>query len=160
MSQEVDFIISIIDKFIGDAVMAVFGMPDAQNRSELNGINCAVSILEKMRPWNDHRREAAQTEIHVTVGVHCGEVFAGAVGTESRMDFTVLGDAVNIAARLQEAAKAAKSGLVVSKNLLDRSGYLSTESQKWRAINDDYIIRRPYRISLYEYNIKYNSQVI
>jgi adenylate cyclase len=150
--KEVDAQSGIIDKFIGDAVMAVFGVPDAQVSSELNGINCAVSILDKMKSWNDHRREAAQTEIHVTVGVHCGEVFAGAVGTENRMEFTVLGDTVNIAARLQEAAKAAKSGLVVSKNLLESSGCFSTESQKWLTLNESSIRGRVGRISLYEYN--------
>lgn len=151
ISTEADAQLGIIDKFIGDAAMAVFGVPDGQTDSELNGINCALSILDKMNSWNDHRRQAGQSEIHVTIGVHCGEVFAGAVGTENRMEFTVLGDTVNIAARLQEAAKATESGLVVSQNLLEMSGYFSADSKQWRALNESSIRGRVGRVSLYEY---------
>jgi adenylate cyclase len=151
ITTEVDMQSGIIDKFIGDAVMAIFGVPEGQSNSELNGIKCALSILDKMKSFNDHRRQAAQPEIHVTVGVHCGEVFAGAVGTENRMEFTVLGDTVNIAARLQEAAKATKSGLVVSQNLLETSGYFSADSQKWRALNESSIRGRVGRVSLFEF---------
>jgi adenylate cyclase len=151
ISEEVEAQHGIIDKFIGDAVMAAFGVPHSTGASELNGIKCAVAILEKMKAWNDRRRQTAQAEIHVTIGVHCGEVFAGAVGTESRMEFTVLGDAVNIAARLQEAAKSTASGLVVSQDLLKRSGLISTESQKWAALTESFIRGRIGRVSLYAY---------
>lgn len=151
ISVEVNAHSGIIDKFIGDAVMAIFGVPDGQTNGELNGISCALSILDKMKSFNDHRRLVLQPEIHVTVGVHCGEVFAGAVGTENRMEFTVLGDTVNIAARLQEAAKTTKSGLVVSQNLLDTSGYFPADSQNWRALSENSIRGRVGRVSLYEY---------
>lgn len=151
VSTEVDAQLGIIDKFIGDAVMAVFGVPDAHSNSELNGINCALSVLDKMKSWNDYRRQAQHPEVRVTVGVHCGVVFAGAVGTKNRMEFTVLGDTVNIAARLQEAAKSTISGLVVSQNLLENSGYFSADSQKWRALTENSVRGRVGRISLYEY---------
>lgn len=151
ISAEVDAHSGIIDKFIGDAVMAIFGVPDGQTNTELNGINCALSILDKMKSCNARRRQALQPEIQITVGVHCGEVFAGAVGTENRMEFTVLGDTVNIAARLQEAAKTTKSGLVVSQNLLEASGCFSDDGQNWRALNESSIRGRVGRVSLYEY---------
>lgn len=151
VSLEVDARSGIVDKFIGDAVMAVFGVPDQQANSEGNGIDCAISILGKIQAWNDQRRPALRPEIHVTIGVHCGAVFAGAVGTENRMEFTVLGDTVNIAARLQEAAKNTRSGLVVSQNLLHRSGSLAGDGQTWRALNESAIRGRVGRVSLYEY---------
>lgn len=151
MSTEVDAQLGIIDKFIGDAVMAVFGVPDAQSNSELSGINCALSLLDKVKSWNDYRTQAQQPEFRITIGVHCGEVFAGAVGTQNRMEFTVLGDTVNIAARLQEIAKSTISGLVVSQNLLENSGCFSASSQKWRALAENSVRGRVGRISLYEY---------
>ncbi len=151
VSTEVEAHFGIIDKFIGDAVMAIFGVPDAQPNDEKNGIECAVSILEKMKIWNERRREALQTEIHVTIGVHSGNVFAGAVGTEDRMEFTVLGDTVNIAARLQEVAKKSETGLVVSQDLLDKSGQYSDDTQTWEALNETSIRGRTGKISLYQY---------
>lgn len=151
ISTEVDAHSGIIDKFIGDAVMAVFGVPDEQDGSEVNGLNCATSILDKMKFWNDQRRRTVRSEIHVTIGVHCGEVFAGAVGTKDRMEFTVLGDTVNVAARLQEAAKSTKSGLVVSQSLLKKSGYHPFENQKWVALNMSSVRGRVGKTSLYKY---------
>ncbi len=151
VSTEIEAHFGIVDKFIGDAVMAIFGVPDEQPNDEDNGIKCAVSILDKMKIWNEKRREALRSEIHVTIGVHCGEVFAGAVGTENRMEFTVLGDTVNIASRLQEAAKKTKTGLVVSLDLLDKAAHHSVDNQTWEALNESRIRGRAGKISLYEY---------
>lgn len=151
ISTEVETHFGIIDKFIGDAVMAIFGVPAEQPNDEENGIMCAVSIINKMKIWNEKRRVASQPEIHVTIGVHCGEVFAGAVGTESRMEFTVLGDTVNIAARLQEAAKKTETGLVVSLNILDKAGHLSVDNQTWKILTENTIRGRMEKITLYEY---------
>lgn len=151
VTTEVDAHFGIIDKFIGDAVMAVFGVPDEQVNSADLGLRCAISILDQMTIWTDTRRQAAQPDILVTIGVHCGEVFAGAVGTENRMEFTVLGDTVNIAARLQEVAKNTKTGLVVSQNLLKKSGHLSRDSEKWKPMDERSIRGRSEKISLFEY---------
>lgn len=84
-----------IDKFVGDAMMARFGGPDAGRRAAL----CAVEIVEAVR-------EGGTGDITIGVGVNEGEVVLGAVGAESRMDFTVIGDAVNLASRLCSAAGA------------------------------------------------------
>ncbi len=151
VSTEVEDHSGIIDKFIGDAVMAIFGVPDEQPNNEDHGIKCALSILNKIEVWNEKRTERLQPEIQVTIGVHCGMVFAGAVGTENRMEFTVLGDTVNIAARLQEAAKNTNAGLVVSQSVLDRSDHLSDDNKPWKALKDSTIRGRMGKISLYEF---------
>ena len=159
VSTEVEAHFGIIDKFIGDAVMAVFGVPDEQPDSEGNGIRCAISILDKMNVWNERRKEALQPAIHVTIGAHCGEVFAGAIGTEDRMEFTVLGDTVNIAARLQEAAKDTATGLVVSQNLLDGSGQFSVDRQTWKALKESTIRGRMGKVSLCEYVHQHTAKI-
>ncbi|NKB52762.1 MAG: hypothetical protein GKR97_11135 [Rhizobiaceae bacterium] len=153
ISTQVEGHFGIIDKFIGDAAMAVFGVPDELPNCEDNAVKCAVSILDKMKINNERRSSAGQPEIEVTIGVHCGEVFAGAVGTEDRMEFTVLGDTVNIAARLQEVAKNTESGLVVSQVLLERSGDLSIDEQSWEGLDDSTIRGRTGKIPLYAYRM-------
>jgi adenylate cyclase len=151
VSLEVEAHFGIVDKFIGDAVMAVFGVPDERSDDADCGIKCAVGIIDKMKVWNEERREAFQPPILITIGVHCGEVFAGAVGAENRMEFTVVGDTVNIAARLQEAAKNTESGLVVSQTLLERSGSFNREDHAWNALNESSIRGRQGKVVLYSY---------
>ncbi len=141
----------IVDKFIGDAAMVVFGVPDKQANHADNGINCAIMILEKMKDLNQAPRPANHPALRLTIGVHSGEVFAGAVGTEDRMEFTVLGDTVNIAARLQEAAKSTPSGLVVSQAALERTSFSATDVQTWKELDETAIRGREGKVSLLEY---------
>ncbi len=148
VSAEVDAHGGFIEKFIGDAVMAVFGVPDQTEQAEADGLRCAIAVRHKIGV-----RNAAQPGQHtdVTIGVHCGEVFAGAVGTEDRLEFTVLGDTVNIAARLQEQAKDTQSGLVVSQILLERSGALDAGAGRWTSMKNSTLRGRVGAIALYQY---------
>lgn len=151
VSDEVEAEDGIVDKFIGDAVMAVFGVPEGAPDNEKRAVRCALSVLARIEDWNGKRHGAGLSGIRVTIGVHCGEVFAGAVGTENRMEFTVLGDTVNIAARLQEAAKTVDSGLVVSKTLLDRTGLAVGDQADWMPMAETTIRGRKDSISLFRY---------
>jgi len=134
VSLEVEAHSGIVDKFIGDAVMAVFGVPVEHQTDATNGLNCALEILNALDRWNGERRKNGQSSIAVSIGVHSGEVFAGAVGTAARMEFTVLGDTVNIAARLQEVAKQTDNRLVVSKALLEAMCDVPTDRERWHAL--------------------------
>lgn len=125
----------IVDKFIGDAVMAVFGVPETSPDDAENALKGAQEVMESIDVWNESRSEPGNTPINVAMGVHFGEVFAGAVGTTERLEYTVLGDTVNVAARLQERAKETKSGLVVSEALLKSTGKLDAEPDSWRAMD-------------------------
>lgn len=151
VSAEVEACAGIVDKFIGDAAMAIFGVPSEEDNSELHAVECAAGILGKINVWNGKRRAAGQPEIRVTLGAHCGEVFAGAVGSEDRMEFTVLGDTVNIAARLQEAAKKTECGLVVSGELLERSGTEVDQNSHWTVFEESAIRGRVQAITQYQY---------
>lgn len=84
-----------IDKFVGDELMAVFQGPDANTRA----VQCAVAMVEAV-----HRSLVAGENFSVGVGIATGEVIYGAMGSEQRMDFTVIGDVVNTGARLCSAA--------------------------------------------------------
>jgi adenylate cyclase len=94
-----------LDKFLGDAVMAVFGAPMAHPDHSARAIRTALAMQEGITGLNDRRVRDGKEAISVGIGVSAGEAVAGTVGTEDRMEYTVIGDSVNLAARLESNAK-------------------------------------------------------
>jgi adenylate cyclase len=94
-----------IDKFIGDAILAVFGSPEPDEQHALKSVRCAVAMQEAMRSINAARRSAALPTCELGVGIHTGEVLHGFIGAAERMEFTVIGDTVNKACRYCDGAK-------------------------------------------------------
>lgn len=91
-----------LDKFIGDCVMAFFGAPVAQDDHARRAMAAAMAIREAMAAWNRQREEEGRAPVEVRVAVHSGPVMVGEVGSERRVDYTVLGNTVNVTARLEE----------------------------------------------------------
>jgi class 3 adenylate cyclase len=91
-----------IDKFIGDSIMLVFGAPTEQEDQEIRAVSCAIAIQHKVAEINATRTNT--NIINLGIGINTGEVIAGCLGSERRMDYTVLGDVVNVAARLESRA--------------------------------------------------------
>ena len=94
-----------LDKFLGDAVMAVFGAPMAHPDHSARAIRTALAMQEGIAGLNARRMRDGKEAISVGIGVSAGEAVAGTVGTEDRMEYTVIGDSVNLAARLESNAK-------------------------------------------------------
>jgi adenylate cyclase len=94
-----------LDKFLGDAVMAVFGAPIAHPDHAARAVRTALDMRQAIAELGRRRRAAGQDSFEVGIGVSLGEVVAGTVGTEQRMEYTVIGDSVNVASRLQDRAK-------------------------------------------------------
>jgi adenylate cyclase len=94
-----------LDKFLGDAVMAVFGAPIAHPDHPLRAIRTALAMREGVERLSKRRIRVGTDPMTVGIGVSTGEAVAGTVGTEERMEYTVVGDTVNLAARLEGAAK-------------------------------------------------------
>ncbi|HYH06536.1 MAG TPA: adenylate/guanylate cyclase domain-containing protein [Thermoanaerobaculia bacterium] len=108
-----------LDKFIGDAVMAFFGAPIPQEDHADRAILAGLMMMDRVAQWNDEREREGLPPVRIRVGINSGPAVVGNVGTEKRVDYTVLGSSVNIASRLESGV--AKPGqLVVSKNTLDR----------------------------------------
>jgi class 3 adenylate cyclase len=93
-----------IDKFIGDAVMAIFGAPLAHENDPERAARCALEMMEDIRRFNALSRVQMPTEITLHIGLHSGMVIAGNVGSDLRMNYSVVGDTVNLASRLAELA--------------------------------------------------------
>jgi class 3 adenylate cyclase/tetratricopeptide (TPR) repeat protein len=92
----------VVDKYIGECLMALFGVPNAIENAPRQAINAAIEIRNRLERFN--REEALPVPLEVHMGVNTGLVIAGEIGGRVKRDFTVMGDTVNLAARLKEAA--------------------------------------------------------
>jgi adenylate cyclase len=90
-----------LDKFVGDQAMAIFGAPTEAPDDAVRAMRCALAIQDEMTEWNAERTAAGMPLIIAGVGLHTGSVIAGNIGSPRRMDYTVMGDAVNVAARVE-----------------------------------------------------------
>ena len=120
-----------VDKFIGDSVMATFGTPVSRGNDAQNALNCIRQMQISMREWEKERSENNMPVIKHRIGVHYGSCFVGNVGSEDRVEFTVIGDTVNVASRICEACKEIKSEVLISDEVkLRLSENLPTEQVK------------------------------
>jgi len=105
----------MLDKFIGDAIMAAFGIPVDHGDDEDRAVRAALKMLVDLREWNDKREAAGQMRVEMGVGLNTGNVVSGNIGSPKRMDFTLIGDGVNLAARLESACKQYSAKLLISE---------------------------------------------
>ncbi len=94
-----------LDKFIGDGVMALFGAPAPLPDAATKAVGCAVEMQEEIGRLNRQRHRDGEPHLHLGIGVSCGEAIVGNIGSPVRMDFTAIGETVNLAARLQETSR-------------------------------------------------------
>ncbi len=109
----------IVDKFVGDDVMGVFGVPIATSADAANALAAGRALLAEIDAWNRKRRSAGRRTVSIGVGIHYGEVFAGVIGDGERLEFTVIGDAVNTARRIEELTKTTGWVMLVSAELIE-----------------------------------------
>jgi adenylate cyclase len=111
-----------IDKFIGDAIMAVFGAPLEHPDDGRRALSCALEMVEVAAQWAAERQRQGLSALGIGIGGHYGEVFAGVLGDERLLEYTVIGDTVNVAERLERLTRQLGSPLVVSSSLLAAAG--------------------------------------
>ena len=103
-----------IDKFIGDAIMVTFGTPDPRDDDAERSVRAALAMNAALADLNTDRKRKGLTEIRHGIGIHFGSVVAGNIGTEDRLEYTVIGDTVNVASRIQDACKSVGEALLIS----------------------------------------------
>jgi adenylate cyclase len=118
----------IIDKFIGDAVMAVFGVPRPHASDAGAALRCGVEVLENVAIWNEERRRNGKPPVNVGVGAHYGEVIVGVIGEGERLEYTVIGDTVNLAQRAERIAARSDSPIFVTRELLEMAKAVDSDA--------------------------------
>ena len=103
-----------IDKFIGDAVVAVFNVPVSQEDHALRAVRAGMDMLERLKEINLERRKAGDPLLDIGIGIHTGEVLAGNIGSAKKMEYTVIGDTVNTASRIEQLNKRFNTNLLIS----------------------------------------------
>jgi adenylate cyclase len=107
-----------LDKYVGDEIMALFGVPISHPDAALQGVECAIEMQNALTEFNRTRHAENQQPLHVGIGINTGEVVYGALGSSKTLQYTVIGDVVNTASRLCSLAK--PDEIIISENTMKR----------------------------------------
>ncbi len=103
-----------IDKFIGDAIMAIYGAPVQRASDPENSVRSAIEMIQALEGFNRHQKETGKTPFKIGIGVNTGSAVVGNIGSEQKINYTVIGDTVNLASRLEGLTKKYKTPIIIS----------------------------------------------
>ncbi len=110
----------VINKFIGDAVMAIFGEPVQDKNHVQNAVRCADEMLKKVAELREKWINEGKPKIEIGIGINTGEAFVGNIGSEKRLEYTVIGDVVNLASRIESYNKVYKTNFLISSTTYEK----------------------------------------
>ena len=108
----------VVDKFIGDAIMAVWGVPKEGANDTENAVRACLEMRKALVALNEKRAQKGKAPILIGMGLHTGVAISGTIGSEERMEYTVIGDTVNLTSRIEGATKAFGTDLLVSEDVV------------------------------------------
>ena len=125
-----------VEKYVGDEIFAVFGVPTPSERDAANALHCAELMLAALEQWNSKRQAGGEPPLSIGIGLNYGPAVLGDVGSEHSMSFTVIGDTVNTASRLQALTRALGTPLVVGDALVNAVKTAGTAAESLARLRD------------------------
>jgi adenylate cyclase len=108
-----------VDNYMGDCIMATFGVPAAAGDDAARAIECAKAMRQELRSWNAERKAADEKPVDVRVGCQYGPVVLGAIGSERILSFAVVGDTCNVASRLEAVCRELGAGICLGAEVVE-----------------------------------------
>ena len=112
----------VVKQFTGDGVMALFGAPGVRAEHPTLAVRAALTMLARLEVFNNRRLAQGDVPLRIGVGIHTGKVVAGCVGPDTRLEYSVVGDAVNLASRVQDLTKEVGVAILVTQDTAARLG--------------------------------------
>ena len=110
----------VLNKFMGDAMLAIFGEPHKNENHALTAVKCATKMLKKVKHLQDKWVDEGKPKIEIGIGISSGEAFIGNIGSNDRLEYTVIGDTVNTASRIENYNKVYKTNFLISEETYKR----------------------------------------
>ena len=105
----------ILNKFMGDAILAIFGEPIKNENHPVDAVKCAYKMLKKVKLLQEKWLNEGKPKIEIGIGIATGEAFVGNIGSEERLEYTVIGDTVNTASRIENYNKVYRTNFLISE---------------------------------------------
>ena len=132
--------------------MAIFGEPIQDDNHPINAVKCGFEMLKRVKELDEKWKKEGKPVIRIGVGINTGEVFIGNIGSEKRMEYTVIGDTVNLASRLESYNKTYKTQILISSATYEKSKELISVNE----ISDVEIRGKAEKMNIYEVtDVKY-----
>ena len=116
MSEEVLNHKGVLDKYIGDAIMAFWGAPIEDSDQADNALRASIAMMQKLKILNEKLQKNGDPEINIGIGLYTGPAIVGNIGSEMRFDYTIIGDTVNVASRLEGLNKEFKTNIIIGES--------------------------------------------
>ena len=140
----------IINKYIGDAIMAIFGVPLPNENQALDAYNCCLDMRKTLIKLNKELETENLPQINFGIGLHTGNVLAGNIGSNSRMEYTVIGDTVNVASRIESLCKKYNCDLLLSETTVEKIKCIGNSLHQLQSIGETEIRGRKTAINIYK----------
>lgn len=110
----------IVDKFIGDAIMAVWGVPKSNQKDGHNAVKACLEMRQALADLNEKRMHRKEPPLQIGMGLHAGSAISGTIGSDERMEYTIIGNTVNTGSRIEAATKAFGTDLLISDTVIEK----------------------------------------